>query len=310
MKQRLGQLIVRSWHWLVALATLALLLVWGGYLRLVRGQPWANWTGFEKRALWNWMELLVVPVVLAVGAYFFSRTERMAEREAADKRAKRERDIAGDQVREVALQSYFDRMTELMIERKLRESAPQDEVRVIARVRTLTTLDQLDGFRRAMLLRFLHEAGLIKLDGPVIVLRGAHLGRAMLHGVNLSECDLSDVNLREAQLMFLDMEKAKLFRVRLAEASLVRVKMKGVDLREANLVGASLAGVDLRDADLRGTVMKGIDPKAISFAEVERSGSVMAKLTHVKLRGAKYDSETKWPDGFDPDGAGAIRVGK
>jgi hypothetical protein len=308
MKQRLGQWIVRSWHWLVALATLALLLVWGGYLRLVRGQPWADWTGFEEKTLWDWMGLLVVPAVLAIGAYFFSRTERMAEREAADKRAKTERDIARDQARDVALQSYFDRMTELMVERKLRESAPQDGVRVIARAKTLTTLDQLDGLRRALLLRFLYEAELIKLDDPVVAMRGASLSNTILHNVDLSECDLSAVNLREAQLMIMDMEKAKLVRVDLAEANLAVVGMKGVDLREANLVGANLVMVDLRDADLRGTVMKGIDPKARSFAEVERSSPVMAELTQVKLRGAKYDSETKWPDGFDPVGAGAIRV--
>jgi uncharacterized protein YjbI with pentapeptide repeats len=50
-------------------------------------------------------------------------------------------------------------------------------------------------------------------------------------------------------------------------------------------VGADLQGVDLSGADLGG-----------------------ANLSRADLRGAKYDADTTWPEGFDPVAAGAELV--
>jgi hypothetical protein len=33
-----------------------------------------------------------------------------------------------------------------------------------------------------------------------------------------------------------------------------------------------------------------------------------ANLSEAEVRGAKYDSQTHWPDGFDPRAAGAINL--
>lgn len=32
-------------------------------------------TGFERKTLWDWMELLVIPFVLALAAYLLNRSE-------------------------------------------------------------------------------------------------------------------------------------------------------------------------------------------------------------------------------------------
>ena len=40
-----------------------------------------------------------------------------------------------------------------------------------------------------------------------------------------------------------------------------------------------------------------------------RSGSLQgANFEGASLRGASYDAKTRWPEGFDPDAAGAVRV--
>ena len=65
-------------------------------------------TGFETKTLWDWLELLVIPVFLAGGAFYLNRSERAVERE-----------IATDRQQEVALQTYLDRMTDLLLGEKL-----------------------------------------------------------------------------------------------------------------------------------------------------------------------------------------------
>lgn len=59
----------------------------------------------------------------------------------------------------------------------------------------------------------------------------------------------------------------------------------GADLRSADLRGADLRGANLSDANLEGADMSGAD-----------------------LYATQYNSGTKWPEGFDPEAAGAILV--
>lgn len=69
---------------------------------------WGFVIGFVSKSLWEWLALLVVPAALAVVGYLFSVTERKSDRQAADRRAEVEREIAVGRARDVILQTYFD----------------------------------------------------------------------------------------------------------------------------------------------------------------------------------------------------------
>src|SRR5260221_6890 len=118
----------------VIVGVLALLVVFALGYRL----NW-DWTGLgpysppnkdsnfqREKTLWDWLQLLIIPAVLAVGGFWLnqiqkSREEKATEqrtkieREAAEKRAQAERDIALDNQREAALKEYFDKMSELLL---------------------------------------------------------------------------------------------------------------------------------------------------------------------------------------------------
>src|SRR5829696_7313619 len=67
--------------------------------------PWTGITKPKQRTFWDWLKLLIVPAVLALGGYLFTRSEnrraqgvaeqqRAVDREIADKRTKEDRKIA------------------------------------------------------------------------------------------------------------------------------------------------------------------------------------------------------------------------
>ena len=147
--------------WVLGIITLVIVL----YLYTL------SWTGFgdyttstgnfvRGKTLWDWMQLLIIPLFLAVGAIAVNRSEKEIERQRAEDRAKLEREIATDRQQETALQAYLDRMTELLLKDKLR-TRKNKEARNVARIRTLTALRGLDPTRKGLVLRFLQEAGLI-----------------------------------------------------------------------------------------------------------------------------------------------------
>jgi len=94
-------------------------------------------SGFSGKTLWDWMELLLIPMLLAAGAFSLNRSERVSERrrieertkedrKLAEGRAKLEREITTDRQQEAALQAYLDRMADLLLKENLRTGENKD----------------------------------------------------------------------------------------------------------------------------------------------------------------------------------------
>jgi uncharacterized protein YjbI with pentapeptide repeats len=273
------------------------------------------------KTLWDWMSLLLIPVILALVGFFFIRTERRNEQAIAKQRAETEQNLARDNQQEVALQGYLDRMAVLCLEKDLRKSTPGDEVRTVARVRTLTMLCQLNTRRINDMLVFLRESKLITDDTSTNIIT---FSEANLSNVNLQGVDFHSIDLSRASLYKADLIGANLIGADLRGADLSNVKLNGAILIGADLIGTQLNGADLRGADLNGADLRGAD---LNGADLRRSDLNGADLRRSDLRGAKlqkatYNTKvvqekdvdgklvtlkpTQWPQGFDPKAAGAI----
>jgi uncharacterized protein YjbI with pentapeptide repeats len=112
----------------------------------------------------------------------------------------------------------------------LYDERPPDSLSSVARARTLTVLPRLDEDRKARVVQFLHESGLIVAGRPILDLQEADLREASLNEADLSGADLSEAYLNGAYLNWAD--------------------LNGVNLRGANLRGANLHGAYLTRADL------------------------------------------------------------
>jgi uncharacterized protein YjbI with pentapeptide repeats len=214
----------------------------------------AKSTGFETKTLWDWMELLIIPLFLAGGAFYLNRSERETEHLNAEKRVKLEREIATDRQQEAALQAYLDRMAELLLANKLLTTKDK-EVRNVARIRTLTVLEGLDGLRKGLLLRFLQEAELIDKQQPMIDLSRANLSDTVLTVAELTGANLHELFLRRAKLGWINLSGANLSISDLQDADLLDSNLSGADLSGANLSGVNLKGVNLSNANLTRAIV-------------------------------------------------------
>jgi hypothetical protein len=309
----------RSWwrdHW-IALALVALVVVIATITILGYWLRWA-WT----ELLWRWLELLIIPVVLAVGAFWFNRQERRAQnaietrrQESAQALAREERDsdreIAEDRAREDVLQRYLDRMSELVLDKNLRDSKRGDAVRATARARTLTALRSLDGGRKGELVRFLCDSDLIGelvreeseydrveniIDLQFANLSGARLGSVNLVNANLFHANLSDANLHGANLSGANLVGAHLVNATLviadlSGANLVGAHLVNATLFRATLVNADLSGTDLSGANLRGAILSGT---ILSRAHLRGANLSRAILSRIILNGVSLSYAEGW----------------
>lgn len=268
------------------------LFVWIIFETIHRGN-----TGFSAKTLWDWMDLLLVPAALGIGIWWLNRSEKSSERS-----------IATDRLQETALQSYFDAMTELLLNHDSNSAMLEDnnhagrKMRSIARTRTLSILRGLDTQRKAQVLQFLYESELV-FPTPIVDLKHANLEKANLAHVLLEKVILNEVNLRDANLERARMGSASLRQADLRWAVLKKANLSLADLRNANLANSDLRGIVLSDAvlreaylvhaDLREAVLRGTDFRGatLSKADLRNANLEDADLRRANLDGANVSFE-------------------
>ena len=156
------------------------------------------------KTLWDWMQLLFIPLVLVVGGYFLNRSEKSREIKAAKERANLDREIAKIRNEEIALSEYINRMSELIITNNIL-TLKHAKLRNVARTRTIAILNRLTEKRITIVINFLKESCLISsksqnLDNEIVDLKNAELSSFDLSKANLSLVILEGANLREANL--------------------------------------------------------------------------------------------------------------
>jgi hypothetical protein len=130
--------------------------------------------GYHRgKTYWDWMELLIIPIVLAIGAWWLNKSERENEQEIAEKNREEDRKIADDRRNQATLEAYFNRMEDLLkcdlVDKRSeagsfrgflaaiwhifrpavkKDASEKETLSTIARTRTLAVLRSLDGRRK------------------------------------------------------------------------------------------------------------------------------------------------------------------
>jgi uncharacterized protein YjbI with pentapeptide repeats len=202
---------------------------------------WAR-TGFGDKTVWDWLQLLIVPLVLGVIGFYFTSSQEYAHQQEFEEQ----------RLQNAALQTYLAGMRELLLDKNLRDSKEDSEVRAVARAQTRSTLGQLSPEGKGIAIQFLYEASLIDKEHPIVSL--SHVG---LRGVNLSQLDLSSADLTDANLSSADLRRANLFNANLSDAELFNASLSDAYLSYANLSDADLSNTDLSGAYLNDANLNG-----------------------------------------------------
>jgi uncharacterized protein YjbI with pentapeptide repeats len=227
---------------------------------------WSRWTGFRGRTVWDWLQMLVVPLMLVAVGFWFTTQQEVRQQQIEDQRSQ-----------DTALQAYFDGMTNLLIDEQgtqLRKLEPDTEVQRLIQARTETLFAILDKDREVSVVLFLARSDVIPKGDPLVSLAGIDLSFIDLRGIDLSETSLAGSTLRHAILTNANLSRSDLGNANLSEA----------DLGGANLIDANLGGANLSDANLSGA---SLSDARLSRADLSEADLSEADLSYADLRDAK-----------------------
>ena len=272
-----------------------------------------SWTGFQGKTVWDFLQLLIVPLMLVAVGVWFTTQQEVRQQQIEDQRSQ-----------DIALQAYFDGMTNLLIDEQgnqLRKLEPDTAVERLIQARTETLLAILDKDREVSVVLFLARSDVIPKGDPLVSLAGIDLSFIDLRGIDLSEtslsrsdlrnadlseanlsranlsradlfrADLSRANLSEAYLSEAYLSEANLFRADLSEANLFRADVSHSKLSRANLGGANMSRADLHDADLREANLSEVLLLDTNLNGANLGGADLSEakgVTNEQLRAARF----------------------
>jgi len=294
---------------LIVLVITIALTAYGAYSR-----EW-EWTGFLGKTLWDWMKLLLVPIILALGGLLFTQMDRLNSTRA--QRLDRERlQVDREQAQnELALNrrgQIIDRFTRAIDQLGKVNDYGQKVVEI--RVGGIYALEQIARASEEdywpimeVLTSYVRQhAPLVSreyLNGQKdVVVEEVQTSRGSSEKAEPTEGSfatpdiqaITDV-LRRRNRYFGhgEPEPLDLHLTNLSGANFLQANLNRASLNRASLRGADFQGADLREADLRGADLQGADFQNANLREAYG-------LTQDMIEQTVGSNETKLPEDLNP----------
>jgi len=274
-----GYGFVTDMPWLRGILPLLLLLLIIANVAIVSN--WISnfkWSGFQKKSFWDWLQLLIVPLMLALGAFYLNSAADFRDSQIAQERKQQE-----------ILTDYFSKMQGLIVETKKSKQTPGSkesnseerlllEFRPTAKALTLSVLEQLDGKRKGKVITYLAESQLITVDNnklysqPEINLYGANLAGMVLNdvdqvetvnkrrlGVAITGADMTDSTIKNVRLFV----GSQLRESKFIQANLTDVYFTNADMQGVQFIKSQMTGVDFSNTILSNTRFDNVETTKI-----------------------------------------------
>ena len=216
-----------------------------------------DWTGFaaydeeklgaRSKTLWDWLDLLIIPVVLAIIAFLYKEFEKI----------KSKRDIR-IQRQHQAVDDFIQIITELSLDHNLATKKPKDGTKEIARSRVIFVLENIDGERKGQILQFLYESNLIDLT-PKVVLVGANFKGIQLTGIDLHSSEIRGAYFQNSDLQKSNLDQALFVGCNFLKSNFSESKVENTDFSYSNLSSCEFQNMNLSTVNFEGANLTNAD---------------------------------------------------
>ncbi len=200
----------------------------------------------EVKKLWDWLDLLIVPLSLILLGWIYRAYEK----------SKEEKKEIENQQNEI-IDSYFRIVSDLIIKSNLLDKIKNKESKIIARTRTIIAVENLEGERKGQVLQFLYESELIDNIGLNIL--GANFRNVQVSGIVLRGITIKGVYFCGADFENTFLDKSCFISCNFSNTNFKGSSMENTSFKYSNLSNCKLTNIDLTKVDFEGIDLSNAD---------------------------------------------------
>ena len=273
--QKIREIWKKIWTWinenllsfllLIALVVLVLYFVIARYF--LKLTVWVDITGFEGRTLWEWLDLLGVPLLIAFIAWRFEVSQKRLEYIRISEENKishiledKKLEITKKQVRFSVLNNALNEIYEIKEVNQISDlESAVGGIKDLARSKIYSTILMLDSIRNRIFFDYLQStkstvdfsrckfnfSELVDCDLSNLKFPNAEFRKALCRNVKIDNTDFSNARLNGADFL-----GAKGERVNFSNAVLIGAEFGSSKLSHAKFINVEIQGVCFERADL------------------------------------------------------------
>jgi uncharacterized protein YjbI with pentapeptide repeats len=202
-----------------------------------------------------------------------------------------QRQAQTEQYQQQLITKYLDDIKEILLKQSQNNSTQSNNLNIaenLARVKTITTIQQLDKKRKEDLLGFLIEAKLISKSNNPTEEENSVKTKTISLNTSVQKPKPSSLQKQNPPSLQKQPTSSTPGPSQPIHISLSNADLKGVDLKKTNLSGADLSGADLSGADLSGADLSdaNLSGANLSGANLSKTNLRYASLRYADLNNA------------------------
>lgn len=240
------------------------------------------------KTLWNLLEVLIIPVFVAVAIWYLDRQDNQRKEKIADNERKQRTILAQNERMQAVLTDFIEKVSDLILVYEQSNPRNRKHVRNIIHARVIDAAKELDENRKAQVFEFLHTLGRLTplKSGP------------RLHNVLANE---EDHQSSENDYNFQIPQKPDGNYQRFPDSILDRVDFSKIRLKDIRSEPIDISGVRMQDAvvenaDFSNCILRGVRFDRAQFDNIQLIDSILdfsywqqSKIKKSKFTNAKLN---------------------
>lgn len=202
--------------------------------------------GPEPKKLWDWLDLLIIPLSVAIIGWIYKEYEKSKDEKKDFENKQNE-----------TLDSYFRVISDLIIKSNLLDINLNKESKIIARTRTIVAIEILNDERKGQVLQFLYESKLI--NNNIIELLGANFKSSEVSGIVLKDTTIKGVYFCDSKFIRSYLDRSVFTACDFTNSDFSDSSMQNTNLSYTKLINCKLINIDLTTVDFEGADLTNAD---------------------------------------------------
>lgn len=243
----------------------------------------------QSKTLWDWLQLLLVPIILILGGFWLNRSESRHSLEMQKSINDTNLSIEKERFEDGILNSYINDIAQMIINSdtaKLRTN----RIMAVYKIKTLTTLNRLNSERRNYLIQFLVDSKMLNYWDFLSDFKNIHVSGIFFNDVSFDDFKFIGSSISSSRFFSCSIQSSKSSHSDFTSSMFNDMKINIFDISSSKFIQSSLVKVIFSECKIKDSKFYGskIQHSSLGNSTIESSDLSCSTISNTNFSDTKF----------------------